>query len=63
MKVEKATKLACDFCLKDQDELSVLIRGPGDVCICDECIQVAQEIVGGRNEPYPAIDLGMAGGA
>jgi hypothetical protein len=40
-----------------------LIRGPGDVCICDECIQVAQEIVGGRNEPYPAIDLGMAGGA
>lgn len=28
----------CSFCGKQQDQVQRLIGGPGDVCICDECI-------------------------
>jgi ATP-dependent Clp protease ATP-binding subunit ClpX len=34
----------CSFCGKDQDEVGKLIAGP-DVFICDECIELCNEIV------------------
>ena len=34
----------CSFCGKQQDEVDKLIAGP-DVYICDECIELCNEIV------------------
>jgi ATP-dependent Clp protease ATP-binding subunit ClpX len=34
----------CSFCGKSQDEVEKLIAGP-DVYICDECIELCNEIV------------------
>lgn len=34
----------CSFCGKSQDEVKKLIAGPS-VCICDECIDLCQEII------------------
>ena len=39
--------LRCSFCSKSQDEVSKLIAGP-DVYICDECVDVCQEIIADR---------------
>ena len=37
--------LLCSFCGKSQDEVKKLIAGPS-VYICDECIQLCNEIIG-----------------
>ncbi len=36
--------LKCSFCGKTQDQVKKLIAGP-DVCICDECIELCNEIL------------------
>jgi len=41
---EKGYNRNCSFCGKDQDEVSKLVSGP-DVFICDECIDLCNEIV------------------
>ena len=41
---EKDYRSKCSFCGKDQDEVSKLVSGP-DVFICDECIELCNEIV------------------
>ncbi|MBI4302145.1 MAG: ATP-dependent Clp protease ATP-binding subunit ClpX [Chloroflexi bacterium] len=35
----------CSFCGKDQDQVRRLIAGPGAVYICDECVELCQEIL------------------
>ncbi len=40
---------SCSFCGKDQDEVAKLIAGPG-VYICDECIDLCNEIVTDSSE-------------
>jgi ATP-dependent Clp protease ATP-binding subunit ClpX len=40
----KGPECVCSFCGKDQDEVGKLIAGP-DVFICDECIELCNEIV------------------
>jgi len=35
----------CSFCGKTQNEVQKLIKGPGDVYICDECIELCNEII------------------
>jgi ATP-dependent Clp protease ATP-binding subunit ClpX len=45
MKVKVATLLACDFCGKDENEVKKLIKGPKDVCICDECVDVCIRVL------------------
>ena len=47
----------CSFCGKNQDQVKRLIAGPGAVYICDECVELCQEII---NEEGQA---GGAGGA
>lgn len=37
--------LRCSFCNKTQDQVRKLIAGPGNVYICDECIEICSEIV------------------
>ncbi len=40
----------CSFCGKGQDEVGKLIAGP-DVFICDECIELCNEIVNDKDSP------------
>ena len=40
----------CSFCGKDQEEVGKLIAGP-DVFICDECIELCNEIVHDKDGP------------
>ena len=40
----KEPECKCSFCGKNQDEVEKLIAGP-DVYICDECIELCNEIV------------------
>lgn len=37
-------KQFCTFCAKDQDQVALLIAGPA-VFICNECVELAHEIV------------------
>jgi len=45
----------CSFCGKNQDDVEKLIAGP-DVYICDECIELCNEIVDEEDENLGAID-------
>ena len=40
--------LYCSFCYKSQHEVRKLISGPGGIFICDECVELCNEIIGGR---------------
>ena len=48
-KYDENNHLKCSFCGKPQSQVNRLVAGPG-VYICDECIQVCQEIL---KENYP----------
>ncbi len=41
---EKAKQVKCSFCAKTQEQVRRLVAGPG-VYICDECIDLCQEII------------------
>ena len=41
---EDKKQLRCSFCGKNQEQVKRLIAGPG-VYICDECIDLCQEII------------------
>src|SRR5215216_2379211 len=49
--------LRCSFCNKDQNDVRKLIAGP-TVFICDECVEVCQDIVSGKyDEPSASDDI------
>jgi len=61
----KEPECKCSFCGKNQEEVEKLIAGP-DVYICDECIELCNEIVmeedqdvdgSGTEESFPAASL------
>jgi len=35
----------CSFCGKQQDQVERLIAGPNGVYICDQCVDLCQEII------------------
>jgi hypothetical protein len=37
--------LYCSFCFKSQREVKKLISGPASIFICDECIELCNEII------------------
>jgi ATP-dependent Clp protease ATP-binding subunit ClpX len=37
--------LRCTFCAKSQKEVKKLIAGPGRICICDECVELCNELI------------------
>ena len=39
--------LYCTFCFKSQHEVRRLIAGPAAVYICDECVELCNEIIAG----------------
>ncbi|SHO54098.1 ATP-dependent Clp protease ATP-binding subunit ClpX [Anaerocolumna xylanovorans DSM 12503] len=44
-RTDERKQLRCSFCNKTQDQVRKLIAGPGNVYICDECIEICSEIV------------------
>src|SRR5215510_9256308 len=44
--------MACSFCLKPAPEVAKLVAGPG-VFICNECVDLCQEIIGQNPDPVP----------
>ena len=38
-------KVRCSFCNKTEDQVRKLVAGPGNVFICDECIDICAEII------------------
>ncbi|KHO61161.1 ATP-dependent protease [Thermoanaerobacter sp. YS13] len=55
-KYDNQKQLKCSFCGKTQDQVKRLVAGPG-VYICDECIELCQEII---NEEFEEdIDMGI----
>ena len=40
--------LYCSFCFKSQHEVRRLISGPGSIFICDECVDLCNEIIADR---------------
>ncbi|MDD3839586.1 MAG: ATP-dependent Clp protease ATP-binding subunit ClpX [Clostridia bacterium] len=49
-------QLKCSFCGKTQDQVKRLVAGPG-VYICDECIELCQEIIDEEFEDTSELDL------
>jgi len=54
---QKEPDCKCSFCGKNQDEVEKLIAGP-DVYICDECIELCNEIVLEEDDTIDQIDQG-----
>jgi ClpX C4-type zinc finger protein len=40
--------LYCSFCFKSQHEVRKLISGPASIFICDECVDLCNEIIADR---------------
>src|SRR5690554_2995209 len=55
-KFEDKKQLKCSFCGKNQDQVRRLIAGPG-VYICDECIELCQEIIDEEFEDEVDLDV------
>jgi hypothetical protein len=39
--------LRCSFCNKEQDQVELLIGGPGHLYICSECVDLCNEVIEG----------------
>lgn len=50
-------QLKCSFCAKSQDQVKKLIAGPG-VYICDECIELCNEIIDEEMGEEAGLELG-----
>ena len=50
--------LLCDFCGNSQHVVKVMVQGNEDAAICDECIDLCNEIVAekrGEAKPAPSV--------
>jgi ATP-dependent Clp protease ATP-binding subunit ClpX len=54
----KAETLYCSFCSKSQHEVRKLIVGPGSIYICDECVELCNQIVADGPLPVQPISTG-----
>ncbi|AFZ28700.1 RNA polymerase, sigma-24 subunit, ECF subfamily [Gloeocapsa sp. PCC 7428] len=46
------TEFCCSFCHKSQEQVDLLIAGPG-VFICNECVDICNRIISGEIPPRP----------
>ncbi len=44
-RINQDDRIRCSFCGKTQDQVSRLIAGPNGAFICDECIEICNEII------------------
>jgi hypothetical protein len=42
---DRPSDLHCSFCGKSQDEIRKLIAGPDEIYICDECVDLCNDII------------------
>ncbi|GII03320.1 ATP-dependent Clp protease ATP-binding subunit ClpX [Planobispora takensis] len=42
---DRSDLLQCTFCGKSQKQVKKLIAGPGRICICDECVELCNELI------------------
>jgi hypothetical protein len=45
---KSAKILYCSFCFKSQRQVRTLVSGPAGIFICDECVELCNEVVAGR---------------
>jgi ATP-dependent Clp protease ATP-binding subunit ClpX len=45
----------CTFCSKGRSEVRNLIAGPGEICICDECVEICNQILKVEKKPGKAL--------
>jgi ATP-dependent Clp protease ATP-binding subunit ClpX len=48
----------CSFCNRPQHEVNHFIAGPGNVCICDECVRICVEILEQEEVPTKPLKWG-----
>jgi hypothetical protein len=49
--LDETPKVTCSFCGKDQDDVGKIITGPRKVCICDECVDLCNDIIANEIDP------------
>jgi ClpX C4-type zinc finger len=47
-RTEPEKTLYCSFCYKSHYQVKKLISGPANIFICDECVELCNEIIAGR---------------
>lgn len=47
-RAEPEKTLYCSFCYKSHHQVKKLISGPANIFICDECVDLCNEIIAGR---------------
>jgi ClpX C4-type zinc finger len=47
-RAEPEKTLYCSFCYKSHYQVKKLISGPANIFICDECVELCNEIIAGR---------------
>ena len=60
----KRAPFSCSFCGKRQDQVRRLIAGPNGVYICDQCIELCNEIIAedpSTPQPQPSVEPGGRG--
>lgn len=45
-------KLYCSFCKKSQEEVAVLLAGPDNLAVCDECVALLSDMIAEENEKW-----------
>jgi ATP-dependent Clp protease ATP-binding subunit ClpX len=45
----------CTFCSKSRSEVRNLIAGPGEICICDECVEICNQILKVEKKPHKTV--------
>jgi ATP-dependent Clp protease ATP-binding subunit ClpX len=45
----------CTFCSKSRSEVRNLIAGPGEICICDECVEICNQILKVEKKPHKSL--------
>src|SRR6516165_7678253 len=57
---DRSGNLVCSFCAKSQDEVRKLIAGPNSVYICDECIDLCNDIIAEETDNEEAFSQSSA---
>lgn len=53
---KKTGLVKCSFCGKNQNQVNRLLAGPGDIYICDECVEICSGIIEEEMETYGDFD-------
>lgn len=51
-RIDDSKRLRCSFCGKPQEQVRKLIAGPNETYICDECVELCEEIIEEEFEMY-----------